>query len=87
MSDQEEENEIVIAAGAIDRGGLGTAGGSTATGLSSIDTVPIGPRVHGDLQDGNLVPGEIEFSENQSKRPREKSVKEQLREAQQALEE
>ena len=81
MSDQEEENEIVIAAGAIDRGGLGTAGGSTATGLSSIDTVPIGPRADGDLQDGNLVPGEIEFSENR------KSVKEQLREAQQALEE
>ena len=78
MSDQEEENEIVIAAGAMHRSGLGTAGGSTATGLSSIDTVPIEPRVDGDLLDGNLVPGEIEFLENQSKRPREKSVKEKL---------
>ena len=51
MSDQEEDNQIVIADGAMQGNGLETAGGSTVTGLSSADTVPVEPRDDGDHQD------------------------------------
>ena len=86
MSDQEVENEIVIADGAMQGNGLETAGGSTVTGLSSAYTVPVEPRDESVHQGRNSVPEEIVFSAIYSERHGELPIEEQLREAQRALE-
>ena len=86
MSDQEEDNQIVIAASAMQRSGLETAGDSSVTGLSTASTVPIEPRDLGEHVEENSESAEIAFSAIYAERHGELPIEEQLLEAQQALE-
>jgi len=86
MSDQEEDNQIVIAASAMHRSGLETAGDNSVTGLSTASTVPIEPRDLGEHVEENSESAEIAFSAIYEERHGELPIEEQLLEAQQALE-
>jgi len=86
MSDQEEDNRIVIAASAMQRSGLEIAGDNSVTGLSTASTVPIEPRDLGEQVEENSESAEIAFSAIYAERHGELPIEEQLLEAQQALE-
>ena len=86
MSDQEEDNQIVIAASARQRSGLETAGDNSVTGLSTASTVPIEPRDLGEHVEENSDSAEAAFSAIYAERHGELPIEEQLLEAQQALE-